>query len=92
MTKELVQKFKTYLEEKGKSSNTVESYVGDTLAFVTFLEGKVSELCDIKIKNKEETAISYLKEGNFSVQGNRDTYPEFGTLFGIQAFGISSVY
>ncbi|MDP4147416.1 MAG: phage integrase N-terminal SAM-like domain-containing protein [Bacillota bacterium] len=40
MTNDLVKKFKTHLEEDGKSDKTVESYVGDTSVFVTFLEGK----------------------------------------------------
>jgi integrase/recombinase XerD len=40
MTNKLVQNFKVNLEEDGKSIKTVESYVGDTSAFVTFLEGK----------------------------------------------------
>jgi integrase/recombinase XerD len=40
MKNELVQNFKVNLEEDGKSIKTVESYVGDTSAFVTFLEGK----------------------------------------------------
>jgi len=31
---ELVQLFKRYLEEDGKSIKTVESYVGDTSGFV----------------------------------------------------------
>lgn len=40
MVNELVQKFKTHLEEDGKSMKTIESYVGDTSAFVVFLECK----------------------------------------------------
>jgi integrase/recombinase XerD len=40
MTNDLVQKFKINLEEDGKSMKTVESYVGDTSAFVVFIEGK----------------------------------------------------
>jgi integrase/recombinase XerD len=40
MINELVQKFKIHLEKDGKSAKTVESYVGDTSAFVTFLESK----------------------------------------------------
>lgn len=40
MINELVQKFKIHLEEDGKSAKTVESYVGDTSAFVAFLESK----------------------------------------------------
>jgi len=40
MMNELVQRFKIHLEEDGKSPKTIESYVGDTSAFVTFLEEK----------------------------------------------------
>jgi integrase/recombinase XerD len=40
MKNELVQNFKIHLEEDGKSIKTVESYVGDTSAFVEFLESK----------------------------------------------------
>ncbi|NRT79268.1 tyrosine-type recombinase/integrase [Clostridium beijerinckii] len=40
MINELVQRFKIHLEEDGKSVKTVESYVGDTSAFVAFLEEK----------------------------------------------------
>lgn len=40
MKNELVQNFKIHLEEDGKSGKTVESYVGDTSAFVAFLESK----------------------------------------------------
>jgi integrase/recombinase XerD len=40
MVNELVQQFKKYLEEDGKSIKIVESYVGDTTAFVGFLESK----------------------------------------------------
>lgn len=40
MINELVQKFKIHLEEDGESVKIIESYVGDTSAFVTFLEGK----------------------------------------------------
>jgi len=40
MINELVQRFKTHLEEDGKSIKTIESYVGDTSAFVDFLESK----------------------------------------------------
>jgi integrase/recombinase XerD len=40
LVNELIQRFKKHLEEDGKSVKTVESYVGDTSAFVTFLEGK----------------------------------------------------
>ncbi|WP_017413236.1 phage integrase N-terminal SAM-like domain-containing protein [Clostridium tunisiense] len=40
MKNELVQNFKMHLEEDGKSMKTVESYVGDTSAFVVFLESK----------------------------------------------------
>ena len=40
MINELVQKFKIYLEEDGKSIKTIESYVGDTSAFVAFPESK----------------------------------------------------
>lgn len=40
MTKELVQKFKIHLEEDGKSMKTIGSYVGDTSAFIAFLEAK----------------------------------------------------
>jgi len=40
MINELVQRFKIHLEEDGKSIKTVESYVGDNSAFVTFLESK----------------------------------------------------
>ncbi|GLC30960.1 phage integrase N-terminal SAM-like domain-containing protein [Clostridium omnivorum] len=40
MINELVQSFKINLEEDGKSVKTVESYVRDTSAFVTFLERK----------------------------------------------------
>lgn len=36
----LVEKFERYLIEDGKSPNTIESYVGDTSAFVAFLESK----------------------------------------------------
>ncbi|WP_180277995.1 hypothetical protein [Clostridium sp. LS] len=36
----LVQRFKIHLEEDGKSVKTIESYVGDTSAFVIFAEGK----------------------------------------------------
>lgn len=38
MINELVQKFKISLEEDEKSAKTIESYVGDTSAFVAFLE------------------------------------------------------
>lgn len=38
MINELVQKI--HLEEDGKSAKTIESYIGDTAAFVAFLEGK----------------------------------------------------
>jgi integrase/recombinase XerD len=37
---ELVQNFKVNLEEDGKSIKTVENYVGDTSAFLAFLESK----------------------------------------------------
>jgi integrase/recombinase XerD len=40
MINELVQKFKIYLEEDGKSIKTIESYAGDISAFVPFLESK----------------------------------------------------
>lgn len=40
MINELIQRFKIHLEEDGKSPKTIESYVGDTCAFVTFLEEK----------------------------------------------------
>lgn len=40
MINELVQRFKINLEEDGKSVKTIESYVGDTSAFIAFLEGK----------------------------------------------------
>ncbi|MDU4853948.1 MAG: tyrosine-type recombinase/integrase [Clostridioides difficile] len=40
MKNELVQKFERYLEEDGKSVKTIESYVGDTSAFLAFLESK----------------------------------------------------
>lgn len=40
MINELVQRFKIHLEEDGKSIKTIEIYVGDTSAFVAFLEGK----------------------------------------------------
>lgn len=40
MKNELVQKFERYLEEDGKSVKTIESYIGDTSAFVVFLENK----------------------------------------------------
>lgn len=40
MKNELVQNFKINLEEDGKSPKTIESYVGDTSAFVAFLESK----------------------------------------------------
>ena len=40
MINELVQRFKIHLQEDGKSVKTVESYVGDTSAFVAFLESK----------------------------------------------------
>jgi integrase/recombinase XerD len=43
MKNELVQNFKVNLEEDGKSIKTVESYVGDTSAFVAFLESKEVE-------------------------------------------------
>lgn len=36
----LVEKFARYLMEDGKSPKTIESYVGDTGAFVAFLESK----------------------------------------------------
>lgn len=40
MKNALVQNFKIYLEEDGKSAKTIESYVGDTSAFVALLESK----------------------------------------------------
>lgn len=40
---EFVQKFKVHLEEDGKSAKTIGSYVGDTSAFVAFLESKGME-------------------------------------------------
>lgn len=40
MINEMIQRFKIHLEEDGKSVKTVESYVGDTTAFVAFLEEK----------------------------------------------------
>lgn len=40
MINELIQRFKKHLEEDGKSAKTVESYIGDTSAFVVFLEEK----------------------------------------------------
>ncbi|WP_243156526.1 phage integrase N-terminal SAM-like domain-containing protein [Clostridium sp. C8-1-8] len=40
MINELVKKFKMHLQEDGMSPKTIESYVGDTCAFVTFLEEK----------------------------------------------------
>jgi integrase/recombinase XerD len=40
MINELVKRFKIHLEEYGKNPKTIESYVGDTSAFVTFLEEK----------------------------------------------------
>jgi integrase/recombinase XerD len=43
MINELVKRFKIHLEEDGKSIKTVESYVGDTSAFVAFLESKEVE-------------------------------------------------
>lgn len=39
----LVEKFKKSLEEDGKSIKTIESYIGDTAAFVAFLEDKEIE-------------------------------------------------
>jgi len=36
----LVEKFERYLMEDGKKPKTIESYVGDTAAFVVFLESK----------------------------------------------------
>ncbi|WP_083585724.1 tyrosine-type recombinase/integrase [Clostridium kluyveri] len=36
----LVEKFERYLIEGGKNTKTIESYVGDTAAFVGFLESK----------------------------------------------------
>lgn len=40
MINELVQRFKIHLEEDVNSSKTIERYVGDTEAFIIFLEGK----------------------------------------------------
>ena len=40
MINELIQRFKIHLEEDGKSIKTVESHVGDTFAFVAFLDSK----------------------------------------------------
>jgi len=40
MINEMIQRFKIHLEEDGKNAKTVESYVGDTSAFVAFLEGR----------------------------------------------------
>lgn len=40
MKNELVQRFKIHLEEDGKSPKTIDSYVGDTAAFVALLEEK----------------------------------------------------
>lgn len=40
MINELIQRFKIHLEEDGKSTKTVESYIGDTSAFEAFLESK----------------------------------------------------
>jgi integrase/recombinase XerD len=36
----IIEDFKISLIEDGKSIKTIESYVGDTSAFVTFLKGK----------------------------------------------------
>ncbi|WP_083585681.1 phage integrase N-terminal SAM-like domain-containing protein [Clostridium kluyveri] len=36
----MVQRFKIHLEEYGKSVKTIESYIGDTSAFVAFLASR----------------------------------------------------
>ncbi|AGX41809.1 phage integrase N-terminal SAM-like domain-containing protein [Clostridium saccharobutylicum] len=36
----IIEEFKTNLIEDGKSPKTIESYVGDTSAFVAFIESK----------------------------------------------------
>ena len=38
MIHEMIQRFKIHLEEDGKSPKTIESYVGDNSASVTFIE------------------------------------------------------
>ena len=51
---EIVENFEISLIEDGKSSKTIESYVGDIKAFKEFLGSKgvrISELCIIKIRN-----------------------------------------
>ena len=51
---EIVENFEISLIEDGKSSKTIESYVGDIKAFKEFLVSKgvrISELCIIKIRN-----------------------------------------
>lgn len=40
MINELVQKFKIHLKKNGKDMKTIENHIGDTFAFVVFLEGK----------------------------------------------------
>lgn len=38
MATDLVEKFKIYLKEDGKSPKTIESYVGDIAGFVAYIQ------------------------------------------------------
>lgn len=49
-----MQRFKIHLDEDGKSPKTIESYVGDTSDFVTFLEAKGVDFNEGIEKGKEE--------------------------------------
>lgn len=60
MINELMQRFKIHLDEDGKSHKTVESYVGDTSDFVTFLEAKGVDFNEGIEKGKEEGKTEFL--------------------------------
>lgn len=60
MINELMQRFKIHLDEDGKSPKTIESYVGDTSDFVTFLEAKGVDFNEGIEKGKEEGKTEFL--------------------------------
>lgn len=55
-----MQRFKIHLDEDGKSPKTIESYVGDTSDFVTFLEAKGVDFNEGIEKGKEEGKTEFL--------------------------------
>jgi len=63
----LVEKFERYLMEDGKSAKTIESYVGDTSAFVAFLESKVIEFSGEMKKFYITSYRNYLIENQYEI-------------------------